>query len=70
MTKFQVVITYPDGTVEEEDELFDSEEEAQAHGSNVLNSISAGAETLHDSNPGDYPSDECEADYEVIEVDD
>jgi hypothetical protein len=31
--------------------------------------MAEGAEVLHMSNPGDYPSDEPdEADYEVIEV--
>lgn len=46
---------YSDGTNEEQDEVFDTEE----------------AEILNLSNPGDYPLDDYEApDFEIVEIDD
>lgn len=60
---------YPDGTSEEEDEIFETEAEAEAYGADQCNNYSVGGEVLHMSNPGDYPLNDDEADFEVIEVD-
>ena len=66
---FKVVMQYPDGTSEEEDEVFDTEEEAHEYGLVQCSNYSTGAEVLHMSNPGDYPLDDAdEADFDVIEV--
>lgn len=60
---------YPDGTDEEEDELYDSEEQAEEAGCYGCSCYSQGAEILNMSNPGDYPLDDGECDFEIIEVD-
>ncbi|CAB4897613.1 unannotated protein [freshwater metagenome] len=67
---FKVVMKYPDGTTEEEDELFETEEEANEFGLTQCSNYSTGAETLHLSNPGDYPApdDDEDVDYDVVEV--
>ena len=63
------LMKYPDGTEEEEDELFDSEEEAKEYGDYMISCSREGAETLCMSNPGDYPLEDYEdPDYEVIET--
>lgn len=67
--KFKLLMKYPDGTEEEEDELFDSEEEAKEYGDYMISCSREGAETLYMSNPGDYPQVGYEdPDYEVIET--
>lgn len=67
--KFKLLMKYPDGTEEEEDELFDSEEEAKEYGDYMISCSREGAETLYMSNPGDYPlADYEEPNYEVIEA--
>lgn len=67
--KFKLLMKYPDGTEEEEDELFDSEEEAKEYGDYMISCSREGAETLYMSNPGDYPLEDYEdPDYEVIET--
>ena len=67
---FKVVMVYPGGEREEEDEVFDTEEEANDFGLVQLENYSAGGEVLNLSNPGDYPLSEEEADFEIVEVDD
>lgn len=58
---------------EEQDEVFNTEEEAEEYAL-YLNSCSReGSEILHMSNPGDYDYDEDtyeDPEYEVVEVDD
>lgn len=67
--KFKLLMKYPDGTEEEEDELFDSEEEAMEYGDYMISCAEEGAETQFMSNPGDYPMEDYIApDYEVIET--
>ena len=69
--KYKVEMHYSDGTVEEEDEIFDTEEEAEEHAQYMCSCYYEGAEILNLSNPGDYPLDpDDEVDYEIIEVDD
>ena len=66
---FKVVMRYPDGTEEEEDEVFETEAEADEHGLYMCSCYKQGGEILNMSNPGDYPLDEDdEADFEIIEV--
>ena len=52
-----------------EDEVFDTEEEAEEHVLYLVSCTKLGAEILHMSNPGDYDEDDYEADYEIIEID-
>ncbi|EUB15796.1 hypothetical protein HMPREF1508_0926 [Shuttleworthella sp. MSX8B] len=72
MTKYKVIYHWSDGTEDEEDELFDSEDEAQEAGLYGLSCAKLGGEILEMSNPGDYPfheSDYEDDDFEVVEVD-
>ena len=69
MAKYQVEMQYSDGTTELDDEIFDTEQEAEEHGLYLCSCYSLGCETLNMSNPGDYPLDEDDdVDFEVIEV--
>jgi len=64
---YKVVMQYPDGTEEEQDEVFETESEAEDHGMYMCSCYSTGGEVLHLSNPGDYPLNDDKADYEIIE---
>ena len=66
MTKYKVIY---DG--EEQDEVFDSEADAEEHAWYLQSCERLGAETLHMSNPGDYEYDEdtfIPSDYEIKEI--
>lgn len=68
MEKYKVIF---DG--EEQDEIFDTEEDAEEHALYMRSCTRLGAELLHMSNPGDYDYDEDSFEgpgYEIIEVDD
>ena len=69
MAKYKVIMIYPDGTREEEDEIFDTESAAYDHGSYMCACYKEGGETLYLSNSGDYPLSDEEADFEVVEID-
>jgi hypothetical protein len=68
---YKVVMIYPDGTKEEDDEVFETEDQARAYGLEQCDNYVAGGEVLHMSNPGDYPlsEDDDDVDFNVIEVD-
>jgi hypothetical protein len=69
-TKYKVVMCYSDGTREEDDEICETESEADEYGQYLCSCYRQGNEILHLSNPGDYPLDENgEVDFEIIEVD-
>ena len=63
MPKFKVAI---DG--EFEDEVFDSEEDAEEYALYLSSCAREGAEILHLSNPGDYDEDDCDDEYEVVQI--
>ncbi len=65
---FKIAINYPDGSSEVEDEIFETEAEAEEYGAVCCSEYRAGGEVLHMSNPGDYPLNDDEANFEVIEV--
>lgn len=71
-TKYRYVLHYDDGGIDDDDdELFDTYDEAMEAGLYGLSCAAQGAEILHLSNPGDYPFDEDDppsGDVEVIEV--
>lgn len=52
-----------------EDEIYDTEEEAEEEARYMVSCAKQGAEILHMSNPGDYDEDEYDADYEIVEID-
>lgn len=57
---------------EEQDEVFDTEEDAEEYALYLRSCTRTGAETLHWSNPGDYDYDEDtfeDPEYEIIEDD-
>ena len=53
-----------------QDEVFDTEEEAEEHALYLCSCAREGAEILHMSNPGDYDADDYDTDYEIVEVED
>lgn len=65
---YKVVMTYPDGETDERDEEFDSYGEAEAFGLECCSDYELGGEIFNMSNPGDYPLEDGEADFDVIEV--
>lgn len=65
---YKVVMHYPDGTSEDDDEEFETESEATEHGLYLCSCYTVGGEVLHLSNPGDYPLKDEQADFEVIEI--
>lgn len=67
MEKYRVIF---EGELE--DEVFDTEEEAEEYALYLCSCTREGAEILHMSNPGDYDYDEDDFDepeYQIIEVD-
>ena len=68
MPKYKIILED-----EEQDEIFDSQEDAEEYALYLLSCSRLGAEILHMSNPGDYEYDEDEwesPDYEIIEIGD
>ncbi|TAP28839.1 hypothetical protein EYR88_00635 [Arthrobacter sp. S41] len=59
---------YPDGSSEEQDEIFETEQEAENYGLEQCSNYSLGGEVLHMSNPGDYPLEDEDADFEIVEI--
>ena len=54
MTKVKIEVIYPDGEREEDDEVFDTEEEAQVHGEYMCSCYSLGGEILKAQGDGNY----------------
>lgn len=71
-TRYGYLLHYVDGVIDDDDdELFDTYDEAMEAGLYGLSCAAQGAEVLHLPNPGDYPFDEDDppsGDVEVIEV--
>ena len=65
MAKYKIIFNE-----EEQDEIFDTEEDAEEYALYLCSCTELGAEILHMSNPGDYDEDEYETDYEIVEIDD
>ena len=65
MSKYQVLFND-----ELEDEIFDTEEEAEEYALYLCSCTKEGATILHMSNPGDYDEDDYEIDYEIVEIED
>lgn len=65
MTKYKVEFNG-----ELEDEVFNSEEDAEEYALYLCSCAKEGASILHMSNPGDYDEDDYDDDYEIIEIED
>lgn len=66
MVKYKILF---DG--DEQDEVFETYDEADEYALYLVSCYHTGAEILEMSNPGDYPYDpDDEPEYEIIEVDD
>ena len=65
MSKYQILFND-----ELDDEIFDTEEDAEEYACYLSSCASLGAEILHMSNPGDYDEDDYSSNYEIIEIDD
>lgn len=59
---YKVIMIYPDGNEEEDDEIFDSKSEAREYGEYLRSCSCTGREVLHLSNPGDYPYEDDDDD--------
>ena len=68
---YKVVLIYPSGQKVEDDEVFETKEEATEYGLEQCGNYAVGREVLHMSNAGDYPlgEDVDDFDFDVIEVD-
>lgn len=53
-----------------EDEVFNTEEDAEEYALYLCSCAKEGAAILHMSNPGDYDEDDYDDDYEIIEIED
>lgn len=68
--KYRISLSFEDGSTEQPEEVFDSEDAAREFGYQWISDYHQGGEVLHMSNPGDYPLNEDEeVDLEVIEFD-
>lgn len=65
---FKIVMTYLDGTTEEDEELFDTGEKANEYGLIQPGNYAEGHEVIHLWNPGDYPLKQGGSHSEVVEV--
>lgn len=68
MNKYKIIFEN-----EEQDEIFDSEEEAEDYALYLISCTKQGAEIMNMSNPGDYEFDEGnweDPTYEIIEFED
>ncbi len=66
--KYKVIFHYSSGETEEEDELYDTKEEAREAGEYGCQCYYDGGEILHMSNPGDYPETFDPCDYEIVKA--
>ncbi|MBR6921200.1 MAG: hypothetical protein IKH51_03300 [Clostridia bacterium] len=71
MAKYKVNLIFEDGSEEEQDEIFDTYEEAEDHAQYLCDCYYVGVDTLNMSNPDENPetSDDVNVDYEIIEID-
>lgn len=71
MSKYKILLLYPGGGSDEQDEVFDTEEDAVDYALYLVSCGRQGAEILNLSNPGDYPLDDYEEpDFTILEIDD
>lgn len=64
---YKVILHYPDGTDEELSEEFSTKSAAKAEAEYQIGCYDTGGELFHMSNPGDYPLDNGEMSFEIVE---
>lgn len=65
---YKYTLYFSDGeTLEGEDE-YDTYDEAEQGACNAIGDYETGVETLHLSNPGDYPEEAEEVEFKIYEV--
>lgn len=69
MTKYKVVMIYSNGERDEQDEVFDSEWEAEQYALDLVGAYSVGGEVLKLSNFSEFEIDDEDPEYEIIEID-
>lgn len=69
MSHYKAKVIFPDGSSYVDDIEFNTHEEARAHFGELENDYMTGVETLHLSNPGDYPLEFAELSFEVVKID-
>ena len=67
MSKYKIIMLYPEGE-DEQDDIFDSEEDAEYYANYLCSCAKEGSEILNLSNPGDDPLVDEEIGYEIIEI--
>ena len=71
MPKYKVIMHYSNGISEEEEDIFDTEDDAEEYALYLISCGKEGAEIINLSNPGDYDLDDYdEPDFEIVEFDD
>ena len=71
MPKYKVIMHYSNGISEEEEDIFDTEDDAEEYALYLISCGKEGAEILNLSNPGDYDLDDYdEPVFEIVEFDD
>ena len=71
MPKYKVIMHYLNRISEEEEEIFDTEYDADQYALYLISCGKEGAEILNLSNPGNYDLDDYdEPDFEIVEFDD
>ena len=70
MAQYKVRLISEDGEVHEEDDLYDTEEDAYEYGCYLKSCYFQGQEILHMSNPGDNPEPDYDEEIkiEVVEA--
>ncbi len=66
--KYGVKVIFSDGREIDENEVFDTYEEAYEYGLQISSTDSLGGEIFSMSNPGDYPFEETDSEIEVYEI--
>ena len=68
MAKYSVRYIYSDGTDGYDPDEYETIEEATAAGEYGCSCNHQGIDTMHMSNPGDYPLDDDDIEFEVITI--
>lgn len=70
MKKYKIVLIYSNGDRDEQDDVFETEWQAEEYALYLVSCHGVGGEILNLSNPGDYDVDDEDPDFEIIEFDD
>ena len=65
---YKFILYFPDGETEESEDEYDTYDEAEQGACDWIGNYETGVETLHLSNPGDYPEEAEEVEFKIFEV--